>query len=420
MVGVQQVRQLHILGKCVVTSSLGSVPSGLKKMSCRILSSVRGFSLSCHKSTSVAEAESASGLRMRAWQVSNYDGVDGLSLCSVRTPPVLQPGDLLVRVHAASVNPIDTAIIRGYGGRVLNTMRAMGRFKQGVFDENQVEFPLTAGRDFAGEVVYVGQGVKTVKIGDKVFGVVSPQNQGSHAEYVVTSACNVCLVPENVSAEEAASIPYTGLVAWSAVTVSGMLTAGTAPRSRVLVIGASGGVGTFLCQLLSVWETQVVGLCRSDAQEMVASFGVEALDYRDPATKDMLIADGGFDLVINASGVNDIDYMKALKPWMGASYVTLSPPLLRNIDDMGMVNGLFKSAKDLLCKNAAALSEGRTYRWCFFMPNPNALKQITEMLASHKIRPVIDKVFPFGETPEAYHYVINGHARGKTIISMSC
>ncbi|XP_045595452.2 reticulon-4-interacting protein 1 homolog, mitochondrial [Procambarus clarkii] len=420
MIGVLcQVKKVQPMGRHAVAAGRRSTPNVFRKSLHKTPCSVRGLSVSCHKAMPFTEADSASGPRMKAWQTSRYDGVDGLSLCSVRTPAVLDPGDLLVRVHAASVNPIDTKIIKGYGDKVLNMMRAMDRVKQGTFKEEERKFPLTGGRDFAGEVVCVGQNVKGVVAGDQVLGVVSPQHQGSHAEYVVTAACNVCLKPENVSTEEAASIPYAGLTAWSAVTLTGMVTATTAPQSRILIIGASGGVGIFLCQLLSSWGAEVVGLCSSDAQGMVASFGVETMDYRDAATKSMLIADGGFDVVINASGVEDLDYMKALKPWKGASYVTLTSPLLRNIDDLGMMVGLVKSTKDLLWRNVTSLSEGRTYKWSFYTPNPCALKQITEMLASQKIRPVVDKVFPFTETPEAYSYVINGHARGKTVISMS-
>ncbi|KAG7164484.1 reticulon-4-interacting protein 1 homolog, mitochondrial-like isoform X2 [Homarus americanus] len=380
----------------------------------------RGFSVSCRKSSlQPEEAEAVGELRMRAWQTTGYDGVDGLLLGSVRVPPILLPRDVLVRVQAASVNPIDTAIINGYGGEVLNMMRTLGRLEQGILDDNQMEFPLTAGRDFAGEVVSVGQDVKSLAVSDRVFGVVSPQRQGSHAEFVTTAASNVCLMPNNINAEEAASVPYAALTAWSAVMVTGMLTPDAAPRSKVLLLGASGGVGTIICQLLSSWGAQVVGLCSSDALDLVTSLGVEALDYREPTTKDMLIAEGGFDLVINATGEDDLDYMKALKPWKGCSYITLSPPLLRNIDSMGLAAGLFKSARQVLCRNATSLSEGRAYKWAFYMPNPWALNQLAKMLASQRIRPVIDKIFPFTEAPEAYRYVIDGHARGKTVLSLS-
>ncbi|XP_027227783.2 reticulon-4-interacting protein 1 homolog, mitochondrial [Penaeus vannamei] len=379
----------------------------------------RLFSTTCKRgSVQTMEAPAAIGYRMKAWQSNGYDGVDGLSLNVVRVPPILRPWDVLVKVQAASVNPIDTAVINGYGGKVLNIMRTLGRAEQGIFDINQIEFPLTVGRDFSGEVVALGKAVKNVAVGDQVWGVVSPQRQGSHAEYVVAAASNVCSRPTNITSEEAASIPYAGLTAWSTVVVSGLITEYTAPRTRVLLLGASGGVGSFMCQMLSVWGAQVVAVCSEDASDLVTSLGaVEVLDYRNPETKDLLIADQGFDVVINAAGPDDLDYLQALRPWMGSSYITLSPPLLRNTDELGILPGFIKSLKQVACQNVSSLSEGRAYKWAFYMPNPFALKEISNMMSKNKIRPVIDKVFPFEAAPDAYTHVINGHARGKTVIS---
>ncbi|KAK7086572.1 Reticulon-4-interacting protein 1, mitochondrial [Halocaridina rubra] len=365
-------------------------------------------------------AERTSPLRMRRWQIDGYNGLEGVTLASGRVPPISKPGDLLIKVSASSVNPIDTAMISGYGNGMLNIMRLMDQFQQGIFDINQIEFPLTVGRDFAGEIVAVGQGVTKYSVGDRVFGVVSPQSQGSHAEYVVASGVNVCKVPRDTSLEDAASIPYVGLTAWSAAVVSGMMFKNTAPGSRILILGASGGVGTFLCQMLSAWGAEVVGVCSSDAMDFVLSVGAtHALNYKDPATKELLIADGGFKLVIDAAGTDDMDYLKALKPWVGSSYVTLSPPFLRNTDDLGIAGGLAKSVRQVVCKNATSLSEGRAYKWAFYMPNPWALQQIANMISENKIRAVIDKVFPFEEVPTAYEHVLNGHARGKTVINVS-
>ncbi|XP_042873686.1 reticulon-4-interacting protein 1 homolog, mitochondrial-like [Penaeus japonicus] len=381
---------------------------------------IRLFGTSCKRgSTQTMEAPAAVGYRMKAWQSNGYDGVEGLSLNVVRVPPILRPWDVLVKVQAASVNPIDTAVINGYGEKVLNIMRALGRAEQGIFDINQIEFPLTVGRDFSGEIIAVGKAVENVAVGDQVWGVVSPQRQGSHAEYVVAAASNVCSRPTNITSEEAASIPYAGLTAWSTVVVSGLITQYTAPRTRVLLLGASGGVGSFMCQMLSVWGAQVVAVCSEDALEMVTSLGaVEALDYRNPETKELLIADQGFDVVINAAGADDLDYLKALKPWMGSSYVTLSPPFLRNTDELGILPGFLKSLKQVACRNVTSLSEGKAYKWAFYMPNPFALKEISNLMSKNKIRPVIDKVFPFEAAPDAYGHVINGRARGKTVISL--
>lgn len=358
--------------------------------------------------------------RMRRWQFEGYGGLEGITLANVRVPPILKPGDLLVKVSAASINSIDIAMISGYGNGMLNIMRAMDQLQQGIIDTNRIEFPLTVGRDFAGEVVAVGQGVTKLSLGDQVFGVVSPQCQGSHAEYVVASASNVCEIPEAIDPEDAASLPYVGLTAWSATVVSGMLTPGRAPGTRVLILGASGGVGTFACQMLSAWGAEVVGVCSSDAIDLVLGLGAaHALNYEDPATKALLLGDAQFDLIIDAAGTDDKDYVKALRPWVGASYVTLSSPFLRNTDNLGIVGGLAESLRQVLCKNATSLPEGRAYKWAFYMPNPWALKQIATMVSEKKIQPVIDKVFSFEEIPAAYEHVLNGRSRGKTVIKVS-
>ncbi|XP_066978758.1 reticulon-4-interacting protein 1 homolog, mitochondrial-like isoform X2 [Macrobrachium rosenbergii] len=365
-------------------------------------------------------SEKAGSFRMRRWQFDGYSGLDGVVLANVRVPPILKPGDVLVKVSAASVNPLDTAMLGGYGSGMLNIMRMMSQLEQGIADMNHIEFPLTVGRDFAGEVVAIGHGVTDMSIGDKVFGVVSPHCQGSHAEYVVTSSSNVTSIPEGISPEDAASLPYVGLTAYSATVISGLLTPGRALGKRVLVLGASGGVGTFLCQMLSGWGAEVVGVCSADAMELVLSLGAtHTLDYRDPATKEILLGDAGFDLVIDAAGTDDIDYVKSLRPWVGASYVTLSPPFLHNADNLGIAGGVVKSLRQVVCKNATILTEGRAYKWAFYMPNPWALKHIASLLKTNKIRAVIDKVFPFEEVPAAYETLLNGHTRGKIVIKVS-
>ncbi|MPC56217.1 Reticulon-4-interacting protein 1, mitochondrial [Portunus trituberculatus] len=146
------------------------------------------------------------------------------------------------------------------------------------------------------------------------------------------------------------------------------------------------------CSVMHIMLVQVVGVCSNDALGLVTSLGADALDYTDPATKDVLRTDGRFDLVINAAGADDLDYLDALRPWMGSSFVTLSPPLLRNIDSDGMILGLLKSVKEVVCRNTSSLSEGRAYKWAFYMPNPWALNQITKMLSTYKVRYLTDSI----------------------------
>ncbi|XP_076046554.1 NAD(P)H oxidoreductase RTN4IP1, mitochondrial-like [Oratosquilla oratoria] len=356
---------------------------------------------------------------MKIWQTYGYGGIEEVGLGFARIPHVPRPGDVLVKVLASSVNPIDTAMLNGYGSQVIGLMRGLAKMETGTFTWNEPSFPLTVGRDFSGIVEKVGHGVNNLKVGDVVWGVVSPQRQGAHAEYVLAAASNVCTMPDTLTPEEGASIPYVALTTWSALTVSGLLTPFTARGCRVLLLGASGGIGTFASQLMSSWGVEVVSVCSKDNFDLVAGLGSSQIyDYQDPSTKEILISQGNFDLILNASGTEDMDYLQALKSWTGASFVTLSPPLLRNTDKMGIVRGMMQSVCQVVNKNALTLSEGRAYKWAFYMPNPLAFKEISSMVAKSQIVPVINRVYSFSETPEAYLAVSEGHGKGKTVITL--
>ncbi|CAL4065482.1 unnamed protein product, partial [Meganyctiphanes norvegica] len=347
-------------------------------------------------------------LQMYNVDANTFYMVEGAIMEMARIPHVARPTQMIVKVEAASVNPLDTAMINGYGSNMINVLRKMDRAEKGIWTQDEIEFPLTVGRDFAGEVVYVGQSVKNIKVGNKVMGVVSPQAQGSHAEYVVTSENNVCHLPENINAIEGSSIPYVGLTAYSAIVVSGGVTRSNALGKRVIVLGASGGVGTFATQLLTAWGAEVrhiIGLFKSISFSELMK--VEGLMWR-----------GSFDLVLDACGTDDLVYMEALRPWMGSSYVTLSSPMMRNIDSNGLIPGLFESVRDVLCKNSRTVQEGKVYKWAFYMPNPIALKEIGKLVSKGMIRPIIDKVYPFEDALDAYDYVLAGNTKGKTVINL--
>lgn len=132
------------------------------------------------------------------------------------------------------------------------------KLRPSTISKTETHLPLTLGRDFAGVVKAVGENVKNFKPGDKVMGVIPPPLSGSHAQYLVTSSCNMKIKPENLSMEEAASIPYAGLTAWSALSITGELCVGSKGK-KVLVLGAAGGVGSIAIQILKNWGTSVSG-----------------------------------------------------------------------------------------------------------------------------------------------------------------
>lgn len=356
-----------------------------------------------------------------AWQIHAYGGVEELQLsCSVREPVISKPDDVLVNVSACSVNPIDVAMMSGYGSTILNKVRQAA---QTVSNEPNIEFPLTLGRDFSGQVIAVGHNVRHIKPGDDVWGVIAPTSQGCHAQRVVLSQSNIRPKPKNLTMEEASSILYTAVTAWSALRITGDLLVTGARGKRILVLGAAGGVGTVAVQMCKAWGAVVVGTCRTDAVPLVQSLGADAvIDYVLPDSNEKLRSEGQFDIILDAAGLgpDPSQYAACLKQWSNAKYITLRSPLLKNFDEHGLVLGALKSAADLVQPNVTtgALSQGATLRWGFFMPCNAALDEIQLLVEAGKVTPCIQKVFPFSDLPKAYQMVLDGHLRGKVIVSL--
>ncbi|XP_034251328.1 reticulon-4-interacting protein 1 homolog, mitochondrial [Thrips palmi] len=356
-----------------------------------------------------------------AWQVHAYGGVEELQLsCSVREPVISKPDDVLVNVSASSVNPIDVAMMNGYGATLFNKIRQAMQTKS---SEPSIEFPLTLGRDFAGKVIAVGHNVINIKPGDDVWGVIAPTSQGCHAQKVVLSQSNIRPKPKNLTMEEASSILYAAVTAWSALRITGDLLVTGARGKRILVLGAAGGVGSVAVQMGKAWGAAVVGTCRSDAVPLVQSLGADAvIDYALPDSNDRLRSEGQFDVILDAAGLGPDagPYASCLKQWSNAKYITLRSPLLKNFDEHGLVLGALKSAADLVQPNitTGALSQGATMRWGFFMPCNAALDEIQLLVEAGKVSPCIQKVFPFADLPKAYQMVLDGHLRGKVVVSL--
>ena len=224
-----------------------------------------------HTATAVS---SETQVQMKAWRLHSFTGVNSASLDVVPVPPLSCPNDLLVQVKAASVNPLDLMMAKGYGDEAFRAYRTLAAGRPDGL-------PLTLGRDFSGVVVDVGMNSGPYRIGDEVWGTVFPAtHHGTHAEYVTASQTSVSLKPKSLSHVQAASVPYAGLTAWGGLRVTAELGPGTA-GSQVLVVGASGGVGTLAVQLLKSWNCNVVATCRDDAFELVTGLGADVvLDYQ--------------------------------------------------------------------------------------------------------------------------------------------
>lgn len=354
---------------------------------------------------------------MKTWMVDRYGSPDLLqSSENMQIPIIKGPMDVLVKVHAASINPLDVKMLEGYGKTVFGMLK---QITECSFSAK--EFPLIPGRDFSGKVVHVGKAVTKLKYGDEVWGVVPPQQNGSHAEYVLTNICSVSSKPNHLSHVEAASFPYAALTAWSALNIFGGLSEKNTYNKRILVTGASGGVGTFAVQLLKAWGAEVSVTCRADASEMLQNLGADnVLDYQSPDFKNDLKQLNGLDFIFDNVGCEYPGLtMDLLKKWKNAKYVTVVSPLLKNTDKQGLLFGTCMSASQAALDTIMSIKDGCSFRWAFFIPSKRGLVKISKMIDKKEIVPVVEKTYSFEEISAAYADFSNGHARGKTVIDFS-
>eukprot|EP00058_Branchiostoma_floridae_P013655 XP_002599143.1 hypothetical protein BRAFLDRAFT_59069 [Branchiostoma floridae] len=309
---------------------------------------------------------------MKAWQLKAYGSNKNFQFTdNAPMPPIMYPNQMVVQVCAASVNPLDVMMREGYGAAMLNRQRD----PTGVLpfmEPNVNELPLVLGRDCSGIVMETGLNVKEYKPGEEVWVAVNPYKMGTHAEFVLVTNSEISHKPKSLTHVQAASIPYAGLTAWASLITQGGLNEKTTKGKRVLVLGGSGGVGTFAVQLLKAWGAHVTTTCSRDAIPMMTSLGA--------------------DDIVNYQAQDVMEQLKRVDKFDCFTSLTLCP--------QGLASGIH-------------------YRWGFFTPDGMALDKIAALVDRGKIRPVIDRVFTFDQLPAAYEKVEQGHARGKTVISIA-
>jgi NADPH:quinone reductase-like Zn-dependent oxidoreductase len=324
---------------------------------------------------------------MKAIRYTEYGSPDVLQLVDVEKP-VPADNQVLVKVHAVSANPLDWHIMRGapFIARLDNGLRKPKNPKLGA--------------DIAGTVEAVGSSITEFKPGDAVFGDVSGSGLGGFAEYVCVKEAELVLKPSNLSFEAAAGVPVAAFTALQGLRDTGKIQAG----QKVLVNGASGGVGTFAVQIAKAYGAEVTAVCSTRNHEMVQSIGADhVIDY----TKEDFTNNGQqYDLIYCAIGNRSAaDYARALKP-NGICSIAGFTTLLRLFEHIiiGGLIGRFGSKKVGLMGTAQA--------------NNKDLLIIQEMLATGKIATVIDRCYPLNETAEAIRYLETSRARGKVIVTV--
>ena len=323
---------------------------------------------------------------MKAITIDRYGSPDVLRLEEVEKPTP-KDNEVLVKVHAVSANPLDWHIMRGEP--------FLARLEKGL----QKPSDKILGADVAGRVEAVGGNVTEFQPGDAVFGDAFDSGLGGFAEYVCIPESTLVLKPAELSFESAAAVPIAAITA-----LQGLRKGGIQSGQKVLVNGASGGVGTFAVQIAKSFGAEVTGVCSTRNLEMVRSIGADhVVDY----TQDDFTKNGqGYDLILDAVGNRSVsDYQRALSPrgmCVIAGFTTL-PRLFEH-----MIVGPLMSMTN--SKKVGMMSTVKT--------NKADLLFMKNLLETGKVVPVIDKRYPFSETAEAIRYLEQGHARGKVVITV--
>ncbi|XP_064157081.1 reticulon-4-interacting protein 1 homolog, mitochondrial isoform X1 [Anguilla rostrata] len=352
---------------------------------------------------------------MPAWVIDGYGGNEVLRFTKNASFPIIHyPNEVIVKVHAAGLNPIDISMRGGYGAATL----AMRRDPLNL-NQSGREFPLVLGRDVSGVIMECGLDVAYFKPGDEVWAAVPPWKQGGLAEFVVLSANEVRRVHKPI-AESPPARPRSGSTAWSALVNTGGVSKDNCANKRMLIIGASGGVGTFAIQMLKAWGAHVTVTCSQNAEGLVRGLGADhVVDYTAGDVPEQLKSLEKFDLILdNVGGVTENWALDFLKPWAGAKYVTLVTPFLFNTDRLGVADGMMQNGVTIARKTLKHLCKGVHYRWGFFAPSGPTLDDISEMVDAGQVRPVLEEQFPFSQVPQAFLKLEKGHARGKTVVNV--
>jgi len=310
--------------------------------------------------------------------------------------PTLKANELLVQVHAASVNPIDNMIPTGL-------FKAVVRF----------QLPATLGSDLAGVVSEVGSRVTRFKVGDAVFANIFDQGTGSIAEFAVVPESAAALKPANLDFVQAASIPMVGLTSWQALNERVNLRAG----QKVFIPAGSGGVGTFAIQLAKYFGAKVGTTTSTGNVELVSSIGAdEVVDYKKQEFEKVL---RGYDAVLGTVRGDTIEKSIGILKARG-TIVSLVGPLDAAFARARRLNFVLTFVFAMMSRKIMRLAKKRdvAYSFLFARPDGDQLAAIGELLETQRIRPVIDKVFPFEQAKDALAYLALGRAKGKVVVQM--
>jgi NADPH:quinone reductase-like Zn-dependent oxidoreductase len=322
---------------------------------------------------------------MQALMYTTYGSPDVLRL-QERAEPTPADDQVLIRVHAASVNAGDRHLLRGEP-LMVRLMAGLRRPKHPIL-----------GSDVAGRVVAAGRNVTQFQPGDAVFGDLSDSGFGGFAEYVAAPAAALVAIPQGVAFAQAAATPSAALTALQGLRDVGGLQAGW----KVLINGAAGGVGSFAVQIAKALGAEVTGVCSTGKVELVRSLGADhVIDYRK---EDVTRNGAHYDLILDAAAYRSFTEYRRILTASGV-YVLVGGSGSRLLQVMTL--GRLQSRRG-----------GRQFRTFLKQPTPANLAFLHELLATGRIRPQIDRCYPLSEAREAISYFEAGHGGGKVVITM--
>lgn len=331
---------------------------------------------------------------MKAAYITRYGNINDVQI-DEQPRPSLTENAVLVKVHAASINPLDLRVLEGEFKAIL-----------------PVPFPFILGNDFAGTVVEVGSKVSQFKVGDEVY--AKTDLNGAFAEYTVVQQSSLALKPQNISMEQAAALPLVGLTSWQALVEIAKVKAG----QKVLIHAGSGGVGSIAIQLAKHLGATVATTTSGKNIRWVRELGADTIiDYK---TTDFEQVIKDYDVVLDTQGGKTLEKsLNVLK--RGGRLISISGPPDHAFVEVVNPNWFLKCVIPLLSwsiRNKAKKS-GITYSFLFMQPNGQQLSEISKLVESGKINPVVDKTYTFSEIKDAFHYVNTGRAKGKIVLKIS-
>lgn len=323
---------------------------------------------------------------MKAMTYTEFGPPETLRLEQVEKP-LPKDDEVLVKVHAASINFGDLSFVRGepFVVRLMGAGLLKPKYR-------------ILGSDIAGRIEAVGSTVSQFRQGDEIFGDVSEYGWGGFADYVSVPEKAVSLKPANLTFAEAAAVPMAAVVALQGLRDKGQIQA----KQRVLIVGASGGVGTFAVQIAKSFGAEVTGVCSTTNLDMVRSIGADrVIDY----TKEDFARNGQpYDLILATAGYRSLfDYRRALSP--GGIYVMCGGAMSQIFQAMLLGPWISKVGGKKLTNLAAK-------------PDQRDLNFVKELIEAGKVVPVIDRCYSLSHVPDALHYYGLGHAHGKVVITV--